>query len=159
MSDCVSIVPYRGEYRAAFDRLNRAWVSEHFVVEPGDEAELTDPYGYFVLSGGQVLFLVTAGGEVVGSVALLKHGTLFEVAKMTVDERFRGRGFGDRLMEAAAAYARAEGATVLELVSNTKLEAAIRLYRKHGFIEVPLGPREQYARANIRMRYEVAPAD
>ena len=44
------------------------------------------------------------------------------------------------------------GAARLELVSNTRLETAIRLYRKHGFEEVPLDPGEVYARADIRMR-------
>lgn len=155
MSGAVSIVPYDDRYRADFDRLNRAWVSRHFVVEPGDEKELGDPYGHFVAPGGQVLFLVTETEAVVGTVALAKHGDLFEVAKMTVDEVHRGKGFGKILIDAAIRYAREAGATALELVSNTRLETAIGLYRKQGFVEVPLGNSEEYSRADIRMRLEL----
>jgi ribosomal protein S18 acetylase RimI-like enzyme len=46
--------------------------------------------------------------------------------------------------------ARARGASRVELLSNTALEPAIRLYRALGFVEVPL-PRTDYARANIKM--------
>ena len=152
MSDVVVIVPYRDEYRADFDRLNRAWVSAHLVVEPGDDAELSDPHGYFVAGGGQVLFLLTASGQVAGTVALANHGATWELAKMTVDAAYRGNGYGDRLVIAAIEYAQNAGATAIELVSNTKLKTAIRLYRKHGFGEIPLEPGETYARANIRMR-------
>lgn len=155
MSTGFSIVPYDEKYRSDFDRLNRAWVSQHFVVEAGDERELGDPYGHFVAPGGQVLFLVSDTGVVLGTVALAKHGELFEVAKMTVDESYRGKGYGKVLMDAAIAYAKEAGALTLELVSNTRLETAIALYRKQGFVEVPLEPSEEYSRANIRMRREL----
>jgi ribosomal protein S18 acetylase RimI-like enzyme len=155
MTGSVSIVPYDAKYRAEFDRLNRAWVSEHFVVEPGDEKELGDPYGHFIAPGGQVLFLVSEDDMVLGTVALAKHGDLYEVAKMTVNEAHRGKGYGKILMDAAITYAQNAGATALELVSNTRLETAIRMYRRYGFAEVPLGNNEEYGRANIRMRREL----
>ncbi|MBC8139074.1 MAG: GNAT family N-acetyltransferase [Fibrella sp.] len=151
----VSIVSYDDKYRADFDRLNRAWVSRYFVVEPSDEKELGDPYRHFVAPGGQVLFLVTDTDVVVGTVALAKHGDLYEVAKMTVDEVYRGKGYGKLLLDAAIMYAKNAGAVALELVSNTRLETAIQLYRRHGFVEVPLEDGEEYNRANIRMRREL----
>ncbi|MBC7808831.1 MAG: GNAT family N-acetyltransferase [Akkermansiaceae bacterium] len=155
MNGAVSIVPYQDKYRTDFDRLNRAWVSRHFLVEPGDEKEFGDPYGHFVAPGGQVLFLISDSGGVLGTVALAKHADLFEVAKMTVDEAHRGKGYGKVLMEAAIDYATDAGGSALELVSNTRLETAIGMYRKHGFVEVPLGGSEEYSRANIRMRREL----
>ncbi len=155
MTGSVSIVPYDDRYRADFDRLNRAWVSRHFVVEPGDEKELGDPHGHFVAPGGQVLFLLSDSGAVLGTVAIAKHGDGFEVAKMTVDEAHRGNGYGKVLIDAAITFARDAGASALELVSNTRLETAIRLYRNNGFVEVPLGESGEYSRANIRMRREL----
>ena len=86
MSEPFTITPYRVEYRADFDRLNRAWVSAHFTVEAEDERELGDPEAHFVAPGGQVLFLVTGAGEVAGTVALANHGKTWELAKMTVAE-------------------------------------------------------------------------
>ena len=155
MSEPFTITPYRVEYRADFDRLNRAWVSAHFAVEPEDERELGDPEAHFVAPGGQVLFLVTDTGEVAGTVALANHGATWELAKMTVAEMHRGKGYGNALLVAAMEHAKNAGATTLELVSNTRLESAIRLYRKHGFTEVPLAPGEVYSRADIRMRRDL----
>jgi ribosomal protein S18 acetylase RimI-like enzyme len=54
-------------------------------------------------------------------------------------------------MRAAIAHGRRVGARRLMLVSNTRLEPAIRLYRKYGFVEVPLEPGIEYARADIQM--------
>ncbi|MBC8143115.1 MAG: GNAT family N-acetyltransferase [Armatimonadetes bacterium] len=153
--DAVRLVPYDPQYRADFNRLNRAWVEAHFVVEPSDEAELGDPEAHFVATGGQVLFLVSDDNKVVGTAALARHGDTWELAKMTVDAEHRGNGYGDRLVTEAVAYAKNAGASHIELVSNTKLDAAIRLYRRHGFVEVPLQPGESYSRANIRMRRDL----
>ncbi len=154
MTNAIRVVSYEPRYRADFDRLNRAWVTEHFAVEPGDEAELGDPGGHFVATGGQILFLL-AGETVIGTAALARHGDAWELAKMTVDAAHRGRGYGDRLLTEALAYAKNAGASHIELVSNTKLDAAIRLYRRHSFTEVPLEPGETYARVNIRMRRDL----
>ena len=73
-----------------------------------------------------------------------------ELAKMAVTERARGRGIGRALCVALVALARERGAQQVELLSQTTLAAAVRLYRSLGFEEVPLGP-VPYKRSNIRM--------
>ncbi len=75
----------------------------------------------------------------------------FELAKMAVDPAYRGRGLGDKLMQACVDFARSMGKARVILESNTKQTAAIQLYRKFGFIETPRDPNSQYVRSNIRM--------
>jgi GNAT superfamily N-acetyltransferase len=75
----------------------------------------------------------------------------FELAKMAVEPSAQGRGYGDRLVEAAVAFARGAGASRLMLVSNTRLGPALNLYRKHGFRDVPLDPANGYTRADIQL--------
>ena len=95
------------------------------------------------------------GIEVVGTCALLAgHDGARELAKMAVKESFKGRGIGRALGEAAIEVARGEGASRVELMSNTKLEPAIALYRRLGFVEVPL-PMNDYRRANIKMEMKL----
>lgn len=145
------IVTYRDELRPEFERLNREWIERHFGLEAPDLEVFEDPAAHIVEPGGQILFLLQ-DGRVVGTCALVPHGPgVFELAKMAVDPTARGRGYGDLLLEAAVQYARAAGVGRLTLVSNTLLEPAIRLYRKHGFVEVPLAEGHGYRRANIRM--------
>jgi ribosomal protein S18 acetylase RimI-like enzyme len=87
---------------------------------------------------------------------VLRHSSAdVEIAKMAVAPAARGRGLGDRLMEASLEFARETGASRVIIVSNTVLAPAIRLYRKHGFVEVPLESDGRYQRANIRLEREL----
>lgn len=147
----VEIVEFRAELAPAFETLNRAWIEQDFRIEPADEAVFQDPAGHIIRPGGQILFAVVAH-EIVGTCALIPHevGT-YELAKMAVAEKVRGRGVGDRLMTAAIEWARATGAQCLLLVTNSRLTPALRLYQKHGFMQVQLEPGGDYARADVKM--------
>ena len=145
------IVTYQEELRPHFERLNRDWIERYFVLEPPDLEVFRDPTRHVIDPGGQIFFIVDDEG-VQGTCAVMPHGPgTMELAKMAVSERARGRGFGDLLMEAAIGFARAAGARKLMLVSNRVLTPAIRLYLKHGFVEVPVEDREAYARADIQL--------
>lgn len=153
------VVPYREELRAAFEQLNRDWIETYFVLEDADREVFSDPQSKILAPGGQIFFVVE-GSRVQGTCAVLRHGTdECEIAKMAVAPAARGRGFGDLLMEAAMAFAREVGARRVVIVSNTVLEPAIRLYRKHGFVRVPLALDGRYRRANIRMERELGSTD
>lgn len=165
MEDTLHIVPFdpaRADHRAAFRDLNLAWIEKHFAVEPADRRQLDDPEGQILAPGGRILMaeLVhrdpSPAVEIVGTCALVAEpGGAFELAKMAVLERARGRGIGRKLVEAAIAEAHALGAAQVELVSNTSLAPALALYRAMGFVEAPL-PSSEYARADIRMVLELS---
>ncbi len=151
------VVPYRDELRVDFEQLNREWIEMYFELEPADREILGDPRGKIIDRGGQVFYVVD-GGEVQGTCAVLRHGAEeCEIAKMAVAPAARGRGFGDLLMEACIAFARQIGSRKVVIISNTVLEPAIRLYRKHGFVQVPLASDPRYRRANIRLELELEP--
>jgi putative acetyltransferase len=151
------VVPYREEFRAAFEQLNREWIESYFVLEEADREVFSDPRAKILARGGQIFF-VLEGGQVQGTCAVLRQGAdECEIAKMAVAPAARGRGFGDLLMEAAIGFATRAGARRVAIVSNTVLEPAIRLYQKHGFVRVPLASDGRYLRANIRMERELSP--
>ncbi len=58
-------------------------------------------------------------------------------------------------MKATLAKLSALGASKVYLVSNTALDPAISLYRKHGFRTVSEGAHPSYARANIHMELDL----
>ncbi len=153
------VVPYREEFRGVFDALNREWIEEYFTLEPADREILGDPNGKIIQTGGQVFFVLERG-EILGTCAMLRHtADEYEIAKMAVAAKARGRGYGDLLMDACIAFARERGALRVIIVSNTVLEPAIRLYRKHGFVQVPLAKDARYKRANIRLEMELQPRE
>jgi putative acetyltransferase len=146
----VRIVPYTPAHRDAFRDLNLEWIATHFEVEPEDRKVLGDPEVHVLAPGGAIL-MVLDGTEPIGTGALIPTGEHeFELAKMAVTPRARGRGIGRRLCAALVEQARAMGAHRVELVSHRSLAPAIALYRSLGFREIPLGT-VAYRRADIRM--------
>jgi GNAT superfamily N-acetyltransferase len=150
-AETARVVSWRPELRADFERLNLEWIERWFAVEEEDRKAFADPAGRIVGPGGQIFFVVDEQG-VRGTCAVIRHdaGT-FELAKMAVEPSAQGRGYGDRLVEAAIAFARGAEARRLMLVSNTRLGPALNLYRKHGFRDVPLDPGNGYSRADIQL--------
>ena len=143
----------------AFRELNEAWIARYFRLEDQDYIQLGDPEGMILRPGGQIVMAV-AGEERIGCCALIlaKEG-VFELAKMAVSERYRGRGIGRGLIEYTVALAKLLGAHTLELASNSKLANAVHLYEAVGFRHMPLERVEPspYARANVFMELHLSP--
>ena len=147
----VEIVTYRKSYAKHFADLNYEWIAKSYGVEDHDREILDAPEESIIRPGGQIFF-ARVKGDVAGTVALENHSSdSFELVKMAVSPSFRGLGIGDSLIEACIEYARKKGKKSIALDSNTKQIAAINLYRKYGFKEVPIDPNSPYVRVNIRM--------
>ena len=147
--------PARPEHVEQFRALNLAWITHYFEVEDADRRALDDPETEILRSGGWIAIAEDLGdGTVVGACALVRHGAVYELAKMAVAPRAQGRGVGQALGEAVIARAKALGAPRVELLSNRVLGPALRLYERLGFVEAPLGGVE-YRRADIRMVLEL----
>ena len=147
----IKISTYDPKFLPAYVELNRQWIEHYFQIEQMDLKQLQDPENTILQQGGEIFFALQ-NEVVLGVCAMIPHGPdSFELAKMVVSVEARGQGVGDRLMEASIAWARARGARSITLLSNTILEPAIRLYRKHGFGVVRLGDHPDYKRCNIEM--------
>lgn len=153
--DEISIIKFEERYAGRFADLNYQWIAETYGIEPHDREILDHPFEAVIQVGGEIFFAVV-DTEAAGTVAMIPLGDdAYELTKMAVDPAYRGRRIGDRLMEACIDLAREGDRRRIILESNTKQAAAIRLYRKFGFQEIPLDPNSQYSRANIRMELVV----
>ena len=151
----IKVELFRDDLAPHFEKLNLEWIERHFRVEGRDREVLGSPRREIVDRGGQVFFLLE-GDQVLGTCAMIPHGEcVYELSKMAVQPASRGRGLGDRLLDAAIAWARGHGARRVFLESNTVLVPAIELYRKHGFRTTRLGPGEEYERSNIEMTLDL----
>lgn len=146
----VSIISYTADYQPDFKRLNVAWISQLFQLEEHDIEQLDHPETHILPNGGHIL-LAQSAGEIVGTAALIATGdNTYELAKMSVTPAFQGKGIGKLLAVAALDYARQAGARMVWLESNRKAKAALELYKRVGFVEVPLRP-SPYTRADVCM--------
>jgi GNAT superfamily N-acetyltransferase len=150
----IQLVPYEATHHDAFRRLNEAWITRYFRIEPPDTRMLAAPQQEILDQGGQIVVAMRAG-DVVGVCALLRvDADTFELVKMAVADSARGLGIGFLVGQEAIRRARTAGASRLILESNTVLIPAIALYRKLGFVEVSGIPSE-YSRCNIHMELKL----
>jgi dTDP-4-amino-4,6-dideoxy-D-galactose acyltransferase len=78
--------------------------------------------------------LVTRDGEALtGLTTLALDGRRAEIGLMVIDGKHRGQRLGSRLMKAAEAWAVAQGAEVIEVVTQGTNVGACALYRAAGF--------------------------
>jgi GNAT superfamily N-acetyltransferase len=150
-SDHIEIVDYQPSHQPCYFAINEAWIRAAFELEPVDIEVMSNPQKYILTGGGHIL-MALCNKEVAGTCSLKKiHGDTFELTKMAVDERFRGKGIGRMLGEAIIDKAKQLGGRKLILYSNRKgSPVAIPLYFRLGFTEVPL-TEQAYKRADIKM--------
>jgi len=149
----ISISNYDAKYAKVFYDLNIEWLETYFYVEDFDREVLSRPEKYILDPGGHIFFAVE-NGEAIGTVALMKadEGS-YELTKMAVRTDQRGKKVGQLLMQYCIDFAKKNDFNKLFLYSNTKLENAIYIYRKYGFIEIPVEEDSPYERSNIKMVY------
>lgn len=150
----VEIINYLSEFHDNFKQLNYEWIEKHFKLEEVDRQSLNHPDEKILKPGGHI-YMANYNDEIVGTCALIKiNNDTYELAKMAVTERARGRGIGWLLGKAAISKARELGAKTVYLESNTVLKPAIELYQKLGFRKI-VGHPSAYERCNIQMELKL----
>lgn len=151
MSDSVQIIDYRPEFKKDYIAINEAWIKKDYTLEELDIQELHNLEEYILKDGGAII-LALIKDKVVGTCALqYKEKGVFEMVKMAVNDGFKGLGIGNKLCEGIIDKAKELNANEIILYSNTQYSVvAIKLYRKYGFIEIPLG-KTDWNRADIKM--------
>ncbi len=154
-ADGLSLRDYSDDLAPAFAAINAEWIEAMFSLEDNDRKILSDPRGAIIDKGGVILFVEAEGLGIVGTCALMKAADgVFELTKMGVSERARGRKAGEYLLAATLARAADMGIETLYLLTNHKCAAAIHLYEKLGFrhdAEIMATYGSRYARCDVAM--------
>ncbi|MEO1241940.1 MAG: GNAT family N-acetyltransferase [Pseudomonadota bacterium] len=96
-----------------------------------DEEIATFPDAY------EVLFLARVDGEAVAAIGLKDLGErICEMKRLYARPQYQGLGLGGRLCDCLIDAARSRGFSAMRLDTLQRLEAAIALYRKRGFVEI-----------------------
>jgi len=147
----ISIIPFEPRYAGDFKDLNIAWLEQYFYVEPKDEILLKKCEEAIIDPGG-FIFLAKLDTKIVGCFSLIKvNEQVFELGKMAVSEAFQGHQIGQKLVKFAIAFAKKQQWQKLKLYSSTKLPTALHIYKKYGFVDVPLEKDLPYARSDVKM--------
>lgn len=84
--------------------------------------------------------LIYEGEEPIAHVALRRLGGDVEIKRMYVVPDRRGTGLAEELIVGAEQAARDDGARRVILHTGTRQHAAIALYRRRGYTEIPVYP-------------------
>lgn len=132
----ISLVAYQDKYLSDFKRLNLEWLQKYDLTEQYDLDILNDPQASIIDKGG-CIFLAMDDDTVIGTAGLSKAGdSEYELVKMAVDPAYRGKGIGKMLLYHCIETAKKLQAEKLSLFSNSKLQAALKLYQQFGFTHV-----------------------
>ncbi len=150
------IISFESQYAKDFYELNIEWLNTHFYVEPFDEEVLSKPETYIINKGGYIFF-AKENDNILGTVALMptNDALIFELTKMAVLPNQRGRKIGQQLLQYCINFAKDHHFKSLMLYSATKLENAIYIYRKFGFVELKLEKNSPYNRSDIKMELKL----
>ena len=146
----IAIVGFNKKYSEQFFMLNKAWIEESWHLEDSDKKDLLNPDK--IVRNGVHVFFALEDQKAIGTVAMIKSSDdRFELAKMTVQDDFRGKGIANMLMNECLKFAKKNKAKEIFLISNDSLRIARNLYDKYGFKEVDLDSKK-YNRGNVKMR-------
>ena len=100
-----------------------------------EERHLLEPGPYFRSSGGE-FWVVEENSNIMATAAVMLHEDAGELKALYVHSSLRRQGWGRRLTDLAAQYARSQGRRKMILWSDTRFIDAHRLYRSMGFREI-----------------------
>lgn len=141
---------YEEKYKKDLKELSYEWLEKYVSVEPEDIRILENPEEIIIKPGGEIIF-ARYQGEIVGTVSLIKvDEETFELAKLAVTEKAQGLKIGNQLMDKALEFAKSKDATKVILYTNRILTAAIVVYQKYGFVEIPM-LENKYLESDLKM--------
>lgn len=147
----MKIVPYDPKYKEEFIEMNKQWISDMFVIEEEDLRVLNN-FEAALAKGGQIYFAIDEASDDVMACCLIEplpNGE-WEIAKFCTKEAYGGQGAGSAVLQACLDYADEKQVEKVVIVTNRKCVPAIHLYRKFGFVEVPVDKEKfPFDRANI----------
>jgi len=131
------------KHQGKFEEIWVKWLNNdmNLTPEPIDLTEIQNPFNSYIKNGGMV-FYASFKEDCVGIVAIKKINPLeFEFSKLVVLNEARGYGLGQELVQKCIDFVKYKEGKALYLQSFHKLEIALKMYHKLGFVncQPPIG--------------------
>lgn len=107
---------------------------------PDLDMQLYTSRAFVARATGYRMFMAIDGDDVVGVIGIVPNYNLHDGFSMflehvIVDEKHRGKGYGQQLIAFAEARARDEGCKIIELDTDYDAEVGMKMYEKMGFVK------------------------
>lgn len=151
-SSNVRVVEFEEKYQKCFEKLNKQWIKEFFVIEEKDKYSLENPKETIINKGG-VILVALYDDKPIGVCSLIKLENRpydFELSKMAISKDKQRKGIGLILVNSIIKKAKELNSKSIFLETNTILKPAINLYKKVGFKQIRTNS-SSYDRSNYQM--------
>jgi putative acetyltransferase len=149
----LEIKKYEPIYHQQFKEISLNWLQSYELYETADDDLLDNPQKY--LDKGGHIFLAHYNNEIVGTVSLIPvNNEEFEIMKLGVVDDYKGLGIGRKLMQLCIAICQEKKVKLITLETSSKLESAIKMYLKFGFVHVEITA-SCYESADVKMELKL----
>jgi putative acetyltransferase len=149
----LEIKKYEPIYHQQFKEISLNWLQSYELYETADDDLLDNPQKY--LDKGGHVFLAHYNNEILGTVSLIPvNNEEFEIMKLGVVDDYKGLGIGRKLMQLYIAICQEKKVKLIILETSSKLESAIKMYLKFGFVHVEITA-SCYESADVKMELKL----
>lgn len=155
----MNVIQYQKKYKKDFIQFNTDWIQDNFGFLEKEDMDTFHHIEECLEQGAMIYFAVEDGSVLATCMAkpLDDEGT-WEICKLASNKHLPHKGAGSAVFKASMNWAIHHGAKKLFILSNSKLKAALHIYRKYGFREIKLDNYE-YVRGDIAFEYIVHPGE
>lgn len=144
----MEIIEYDPKYKDDFIRFNTDWIIDNFGFLEKEDLDTFGKIDEELKKGAMIYFAVDGDTALATCMAKPMDCDSWEICKLGSNKRKEHKGCGSAVFGAAVQWACDHGAKRLFILSNSKLKAALHIYRKFGFEEIKLEDYE-YERGDI----------
>ncbi len=151
----MKIIQFEERYREDFIRFNTEWIVSNFGFLEQHDKETFEKIDEKIKSGAMIFFAVEEDTETALAACMTEpmNESVWEICKLCSNKDIPHKGAGSAVFKAAMDWALEHGAEKLFILSNSRLQAALHIYRKYGFKEIKLDDYE-YVRGDIAFEYK-----
>lgn len=132
------VISYRPEHQPDVEGFfNEVKDGTAFPFDPeGAHADVRHIHKEYQRDGGG-FWLCRRGNQLIGTVGIRRlERRVAELKRLFILEGYRGRGVGGMLVRHALDHCRGVGFEAVRLDTLSSSEAAVRCFRRHGFVEI-----------------------
>lgn len=144
----MEIIKYDSKYKKDFIQFNKDWIIDNFGFLENEDIETFEKIDEELTNGAMIYFAVAEETALACCMTKPMENGTWEICKLASNNSRPHKGCGSAVFEAAVKWAINHGAKRLFILSNSRLKAAIHIYKKFGFKEIKLDDYE-YVRGDI----------
>lgn len=150
----MEVVKYDKKYKQYFIDFNTDWIIENFGFLEENDINSFNNVEENIKNGAMIFFAIEEDKCLACCMALPIDNNVWELCKLGSNKNLPHKGAGSAVFKAGMDYAVQNGAEKLTIISNSKLKAALHIYKKFGFKEIKLAD-YHYKRGDIAFEYIV----